>query len=284
MTDASPEVDWVPLEFRKWISGTADLSGEAEFVFWRLTLLAYDTQSATINRSAARLARWCKVPDDRLALALDELQDAGKIRRSGNSGEILVPAAEKHLERAQTHLGNRQRGAAIARRTAELRKQGKSEDDIAAMIEAEFPARVSKPKRPAPEPATPAAPSTAIVLAPRNPEPDDIALAVQAWNAVADAHNLARVQKLTDSRRSKLRQRLKECGGIDGWNAALELVKASPFLLGAKSSGWRADFDFIMQEKSFTKLMEGGYADKAPPPDKSGSKLRAAFAQNLERT
>ena len=39
----------------------------------------------------------------------------------------------------------------------------------------------------------------------------------------------------------------------------MELVEGSPFLRGEKGD-WRADFDFVLQEKSFTKLMEGGYS------------------------
>jgi uncharacterized protein YdaU (DUF1376 family) len=89
--------------------------------------------------------------------------------------------------------------------------------------------------------------------------PDLAAVAVKMWNDLAGKHGLAKVQQVTDRRRSSLKARLKEFGGLEGWAAALEKVEASPFLLGQKTD-FRADFDFLLQQKSFTKLMEGGYS------------------------
>lgn len=84
--------------------------------------------------------------------------------------------------------------------------------------------------------------------------------AVDAWNALAEKHDLPKVQRLTDTRRRALRARLSECGGLDGWTTALAKVAASSFLLGKTSRrGWRADFDFMLQQSSFTKVMEGAY-------------------------
>lgn len=272
MTEADPEVAWVPLDFRKWLAGTADLSAEAEFVFWRLCLLVYDTQQPIIDRSAARVARWCKLPPERLEIALAELVDAEKVKRS--EGGIYVPSAEKHLDRAKSNLGNRQRGAAIARRTVALQKQGKDADEIAAILAVEFPERAAKPQRPVRIVSTtavvPADTVPIVATQPAPAEPDMLLLALGMWNTFADAHSMPKVQKLTDSRRTKLRQRLKECGGLDGWQHALDLMGQSPFLLGA--TGWHADFDFLMQESKFTKLMEGGYADKQPTKSKSSTR------------
>lgn len=89
-------------------------------------------------------------------------------------------------------------------------------------------------------------------------EPDELQQAVDDWNATADEHGLSRVQKLTKSRKAKLKARLKDAGGIEGWRAALAKVSESPFLLG-KESDWRANFDFMLREERFAKLMEGGY-------------------------
>lgn len=94
-------------------------------------------------------------------------------------------------------------------------------------------------------------------------EPPEIAEAVDAWNAVAAEHGLPRVQKLTAARRSRLRARLRDSGGMEGWRAALDRLAKSSLCLGQNSRGWRADFDFLLQEKSFTKLMEGSYDDRS---------------------
>jgi uncharacterized protein YdaU (DUF1376 family) len=89
----------------------------------------------------------------------------------------------------------------------------------------------------------------------------DLDAAVFAWNEIAETHGLSRVHRLTDARTASLRKRLAECGGIEGWQEAMRLITQSPFLLG-QSGEWKADFDFVLQAKSFTKLMEGTYGNR----------------------
>lgn len=84
--------------------------------------------------------------------------------------------------------------------------------------------------------------------------------AVELFNAMAEGAGISTVQKLTDARKKKLAARLKDCGGLEGWKAALEKVAGSAFLTGKKTN-WKADFDFIVTESKFTKIMEGSYND-----------------------
>ena len=79
----------------------------------------------------------------------------------------------------------------------------------------------------------------------------------------AGVKGMSVVKSLNPTRRKSLRNRLSECGGIEGWNAALAKVRASDFLRGDNDRGWIADFDFLLQQKSFTKLMEGAYDNRA---------------------
>ena len=81
------------------------------------------------------------------------------------------------------------------------------------------------------------------------------------WNKFALENGLPQVAKLNDARRASARRRLAEAGGMDGWAAAVKRVGRSPFLLGENDKGWRASFDFMLQVKSFTKLVEGTYDD-----------------------
>lgn len=112
--------------------------------------------------------------------------------------------------------------------------------------------------------------ATAAVL--RMP-PDAVDAAVAAWNALARDCDLSRVEKVTPARRSSLRLRLRECGGLNGWHAALEMVRSNPFLLGDGERGWKADFDFMLKAKSFTRLREGVYANRGAgkPREAAGS-------------
>jgi hypothetical protein len=114
------------------------------------------------------------------------------------------------------------------------------------------------------------------------PEPDLCALAVGLWNDLAKDIGLASIQVLNDDRRSKLRQRLLDCGGIDGWAAAIAKVRDSPFLRGDNDRGWRADFDFVVTKPKFTKLMEGGYDDRGKPKRGDADSLQRGLAGAFE--
>lgn len=83
--------------------------------------------------------------------------------------------------------------------------------------------------------------------------------AVRIWNEMAERTGLPKCQKLTASRKSKLNARIRDAGGMAGWCAAVERVEETPGLLGDNDRGWKATIDFLLQENSFTKLMEGGY-------------------------
>jgi uncharacterized protein YdaU (DUF1376 family) len=90
------------------------------------------------------------------------------------------------------------------------------------------------------------------------PEARTLVAMVEAYNAVAREVGWAEA-KHTPRRVPALRQRLKDAGDYDGWRRALTRARGSPFLTGDNDRGWRADLDFLLQAKSFNKLMEGGY-------------------------
>jgi hypothetical protein len=93
------------------------------------------------------------------------------------------------------------------------------------------------------------------------------------FNEVAAEVGWPKVQRLSPSRRASLSARLRECGGLDGWRLGLAKARGSPFLCGDNRDGWKADFDFLVQAKSFTKLMEGSY-DRTGKGNGTGGKSR----------
>ena len=101
--------------------------------------------------------------------------------------------------------------------------------------------------------------------------------AILAYNELAGETGLPKAQRLTDTRRSALRLRLEECGGLDGWEAALAKIRGSPFLRGENERGWRANLDFLLRQSNFTKLMEGAY-DRPPTPDSTEAIRRGILA------
>lgn len=81
---------------------------------------------------------------------------------------------------------------------------------------------------------------------------------VEAWNITAERLGLSKIAKLTDDRKRKLSARCKDAT-LDDFRAALAAIERSRWLQGDNDRGWKANFDFFLQPKSFTKLIEGAY-------------------------
>ncbi len=112
-----------------------------------------------------------------------------------------------------------------------------------------------------------------------DPLANDIAAAFEAWNEVARRLGLSVADKLNEARRVKLRMRLKEYG-LDGWMKALAKIEASKFMRGEtyneRFPGWKgAHLNFLLQDSSFLKLMEGHYDDK--PNGRPAANYRNGF-------
>ena len=81
---------------------------------------------------------------------------------------------------------------------------------------------------------------------------------VEAWNSRMVPQGFPAVRRLTDARRKHLKARLRE-NTIEDWQQAMAALERSEFCRGNGPNGWIADFDFLLQPKSFTKLLEGAY-------------------------
>lgn len=91
---------------------------------------------------------------------------------------------------------------------------------------------------------------------------DEVRSAFDAYNAMADRLGAGWARTLNSDRRRRLKARLQDCGGLDGWAAALERAEKSAFLTGQTHHHFSITLDFILQPSSFTKLTEGQYEDK----------------------
>jgi len=83
---------------------------------------------------------------------------------------------------------------------------------------------------------------------------------VEAWNDTAKACGLSQIRKLTDARRRAFNVRRREYPEIADWQSAFRCLQSNKWMHGDNRNGWRADPDFFLQAKSFTKLVEGQYA------------------------
>lgn len=104
----------------------------------------------------------------------------------------------------------------------------------------------------------------------------DVALAFDAYNDAAKEVGWPVAKAMTAKRKSGLQARLKQAGGLAGWVEAVARAKASPHCTGHNDRGWVADLDFLLQQKSFTRLTEGSYDKRTNNiPRHSGPHARA---------
>lgn len=81
---------------------------------------------------------------------------------------------------------------------------------------------------------------------------------LEAWEQRMVPLGFPRIAKMTAQRERQLRARLKD-STLEDWQRAMDALERSAFCKGENDRGWKADFDFLLQPKSFTKLLEGAY-------------------------
>jgi pyocin large subunit-like protein len=89
---------------------------------------------------------------------------------------------------------------------------------------------------------------------------------IDAWNHMATENDLPTIRLMTPTRRRSLATRIAEVG-LDSMLAAIVAVAGSAFCRGASESGWRADFDFLLQPKSLIRVLEGRYSRGKTPKE-----------------
>lgn len=81
---------------------------------------------------------------------------------------------------------------------------------------------------------------------------------LEAWEMRMVPQGFPAVRRMTAERERHLRARLKE-NSFEDWQKAFAALERSAFCRGENDRGWHANFDFLLQPKSFTKLIEGAY-------------------------
>jgi hypothetical protein len=190
---------------------------------------------------------------------------------SGAPADAVLTAIDAHAD--ELREADVRRRAAVAKRVAAHRARAKDVTDVTHVTVTD-PLPLDGPSPQTPLPLNPPTPNPCPPNGGRPPV--DLNHAVALFNEMAGETGLSTVQKLTDARRAALGARIRDCGGMDGWKAALTKLRSTPFLLGQNERGWKADFDFLIRESSFAKLMEGGYGNRAPP-------LRVAHSNDRPR-
>lgn len=238
-----------------FIHGTMGLTLEEKGAYSILLDLIYD-RGGPIPDDARYISGVCGCSLRKWSAIRDRLVSAGKITLS--EGRISNVRAEKEIEIATKSAQERaESGSKGGRNRAENRSAYSENNDIA---EAKLKhTRAFQKSETEEEEKKDIAPNGARGTAAQG----EVKEAFDCWNLVAAEHGLSRAEKLTDARKRSIRQRIADAGGLEGWKAALDRIGSSSFLTGRKT-GFRADLDFILQAKSFTKLIEGAYDDVKP--------------------
>ena len=279
-------MEWYPHHIDDYDADTLQLTLAEDGAYCRLLRWYYKHERPLPDDDAA-LAVICRVSvDEWKALATKIrpmfVQRSAKTLHQRRCDKVLVEQnrrrkdAAKRQEKLRKYnvIGRAPRNDDVTRQSRvtnasvtlpeERRGEERKETEFASSTELDFQERDNLNIIPNPTIAPPAAPAT-----PANGH-DLVSEAVADWNAFAAKHSLLRVEKITKSRRAKVGARLKDCGGMDGWRAAIERIGAIPWMLGEPSAkypdGWRVSLDSLIGEMFFTKLMEGVY-DKASSQD-----------------
>lgn len=224
---------------------TSHLTLEEDGAYNRLLRLCWMTQGCSLPDDDAWIMRRMRVDEETFTRVVKVVLDEFFVRRSGRVSNARLArefstTSEAHKKRV---LAGKMGGEAKA-----LKSNKKTPSNAKAML--------YQPE-PEPEPYKEEVEAKASLSS-----VDDVSAAVSAYNLSAEKSGWPSIRILSKPRRAALLARLRECGGLEGWNIALEKAQASNHCCGQNERGWVANFDFLTRQSSFTKLMEGNYDNR----------------------
>jgi hypothetical protein len=100
-------------------------------------------------------------------------------------------------------------------------------------------------------------PTPSVISDEITPPSDPPTLVLEAYNLMAGEAGLPKA-RMTPERRKKLKT-FTTRHKVEDITEAIWAIPRTPFLCGENDRGWKADFDFFLQPKSFTRILEGSY-------------------------
>jgi uncharacterized protein YdaU (DUF1376 family) len=235
-----------------FIHGTMSLTLEEKGAYSLCLDLIYD-RGAAIPDDARWLSGVCGVSIRKWNALRERLIETGKIYAANG----LLSNARADLEMVSAELQRRNQaesGAKGGRKRAENAGQSPKNSDLAQATLKPIE-EIREDKKEIPKGILPIVPIA-------DEPPDDEKLkpehVLEAWNDMARTAGLQSAKLMTPARRKRLRSMVAQ-HPPDDFAAALDAVARSSWCRGENDRGWKADFDFFLQPKSFTKLLEGSY-------------------------
>ena len=94
-------------------------------------------------------------------------------------------------------------------------------------------------------------------------DPQPKVTAVEVVNLYHDiCKSYPRVRSISDNRRKAINARLRT-HSMDEIREVFEKAEKSPFLKGSNKRNWSANFDWLMNDTNFCKVLDGNYDDKS---------------------
>jgi len=242
-----------------WIAGTQHLDLTERGVLITIVALTASTGVPPLA-DYKRLARRFGCTSAKARKSVAALVDLGKLRIV--DGHIVNGRALKEVGISQK-LCEKQSENASARWAKKEEKGNKIKvsDDATAL-----PPHMPEVCQPEPEPEPLKKEDTNVSLLDTAQAFDEIAQAVEAYNEASMRTGWPKVQIISPARRTAVRARIKDAGGMEGWGIAISKAEASSFLTGRTDRPFTASFDFIIKQENFTKIMEGNYDDRTSAP------------------
>lgn len=225
-------IPFMPLYVAEYLADTPHLS-TVEHGAYMLLIMTYWQRGEPLPADDKRLARIVRLSDAEWLSIRDEIADLFVVE-----GNVWKHRRIDHeLEKAMTKLEQaRNAGKASAQR----RLNGRATD-----AQREFNHREGEGEEDKTSPNGDDPPPTPSTI-------------VDAWQLLAERQGLPGIAKMTDKRKASLKARIEE-HGIPAILKAIATIEDSDFLLGRNDRGWKANFDWLLQPSSMTKLIEGAY-------------------------
>lgn len=231
---------------------------------------------------------------------IDRAEDASESnKRNNNQIQVLTVCNYKKYQLMNELMDMQDQQASNKRATSEqqhLNKDTLIQEDLSPIGDSSFaaqidpvPAPATKRKKPIPEadlfpdPPAEAPPARRMMTATEAAKEG-----FRMWNDLAGRCGLPKAEKLTPKRMMALGARMRDAGSVQKFGEIIARIEHIGWMRGDNDRGWRADLDFVCQQSSFVKLMEGAYdrGEKfSAQPERSGGRRTQEDIDNsyLER-
>lgn len=225
-------IPFMPLYVAEYLADAAHLS-TLEHGAYMLLIMNYWQRAEPLPDSDRKLARLARLSDEQWLSIRDDIADFFTIA----DGLWKHGRIEHELDKAR---GKLEQARNAGKASAKSRLNGRATGAQRELNHIEGEGEIDKTSPNGDDP------------------PPTPSMIVDAWNLLAERQGLPKMLKLTDKRAKSLKVRIDEFD-IPTIVKAVQSIEDSDFLLGRNDRGWKANFDWLLQPSSLTKLIEGAY-------------------------